>query len=140
MCEFLGISTLSLATQTIITAIFISFDVVPEKLSAFLFLGVLDEYSMYPNTVTDELVKFSIFKQYEGLRLSTLGIKWKINLRCIHGHVYATLSSIKSFNLSDVQLRKIHRQFTDHSANKLYKLLHKTLPEDTTPDTLENLK
>jgi len=38
------------------------------------------------------------------------------------------------------QLTKLHRQFSHPSAGKLYRLLQRARPEDTTPETLKELK
>ena len=60
-------------------------------------------------------------------------------LTCRHGHVYAERNIPPVFFIS-AELRLLHSKFCHASADKLYRLLRRARPVDTTPQTLETLE
>lgn len=50
------------------------------------------------------------------------------------------MGSTVSIMFSRAELAKLHRQFYHPPAEKLFELLNRTRPDDTTPKTLEVLK
>lgn len=56
------------------------------------------------------------------------------------GHVSVDIARPDSIFFATAQLEKLHRQFIYPSANKLYELLKKARPEETSQDALETME
>ena len=135
--QSLGLIDLPLATPNGIPPIYITMDVVAANVPALLGLDVLDEHSLTPNTVSNELVKCSAIPSDTGV---TVHYWWNVPMTRFHGHVYVAMSIATPLFYSTEQLRKLHRQFAHPSTDKLYKLLRRARPEDTSPETFATLQ
>lgn len=136
--DSLGLLSLPLATPPGIPTIFVTLDVISAEIPALLGLDILDCHSMYIDTVQNLLVKCTVLKSDNSK--SHILKDWNVPVHRHNGHVYADMSTpvITFFNRQ--QLVKLHRQFCHPSADKLYRLLKRGRPNDTTPETLKILE
>lgn len=133
-----GVTTLPLLTPVGVPNLYVKLDVVTADVPALLGLDVLDSHSLTADTVSNKLIKKSVHRNGEGT--VSFVEEWSVPLRRADGHVYVDIAKDERIFFSAAQLQKLHRQFVHPSANKLYNLLKKARPSDTTSETLEALQ
>lgn len=118
--------------------IYVTLDVVSADVPALLGLDILDKHLLNADTVSNMLVKKAIVESdVDGPHVMD---EWSIPMSRADGHVYADIAKANQVCFTRHKLEKLHRQFVHPSADKLFKLLRKTKPEETTPETLKILE
>lgn len=136
--ESLGKASLPLATPLCKLTILVEMDVVNADIPALLGLDVLDREALMADTVANRLTKRCL-AQNEGSCFYF--DDWHVPLlRSKSGHVYVAMECSASVMFTRSQLSKLHKQFFHPSAEKLFNLLKKARPEESTAETLEILQ
>ena len=105
---------------------------------ALLGMDVLDHESLMADTVGNRLTKRSVvldnvFYFYFD--------EWHMPLyRSKSGHVYVEMDCSTTVMFTRSQLGELHKQFFHPSSEKLFNLLKRARPEETTPETLQTLQ
>ena len=134
----LGTVEIALDKPANISPIHVLMDIVPVHIPALLGLGVLDGECLYADNVTNRLVHRHVLSrtgeqlQYEDL--------WSVPLTRHQGHLYARMDFPHCMFYTTAQLKKLHRQFADPSADKLYNLLKIAGLEAVDSSTLEEIE
>ena len=131
----LGCIDLPLATPSGINTIYVSTDVVAADVPALLGLSTLDQHSLLVDTVMNKLSKREVIM--DDLDKAAYSVEiWNVPLTRHGCHVYADMGFTNKMYFTSTQLKHLHRQFCHPSSDKLYKLLKRARPEDTSPETL----
>lgn len=100
-------------------------------------MEILDQHSINPCTVTNQLIRRTLVD--DGNNSYGMG-EWHIPLTGFGGHLYAPYPVSVLIRFTKQQVPKLHRQFFHPSSFKLYNLLKKSRPEDTTSETQKQLE
>ena len=111
--------------------ILVTLDVVPPDIPALLGLDLLDLHRLTPDTVLNRLVKRIIATMEDGKDYAI--DDWNVPLLRSDGHIYASICFPIDTFFSKPPLKKIHPNFWHPSADKLFKLLKRARPDETTP-------
>ena len=134
----LGKVSLPRATPPSGPPIVVEMDVVNADIPALLGLDVRDREALMADTVANRLTRRS-FVQNNGSFLYL--DEWHVPLlRSESGHVYVEMDFPSSGMLTRSQLGKLHKQFFHPFAEKLFNLLKKARPEETTAGTVSILQ
>lgn len=120
-----------------IPTILVLFDVISAGVPALTEIDVLDQRSLTPCTVSNWLIKWTLVD--EGDTSYAMGVS-QIPLTKFEGHLYAQYSILVLTCFNSQQVIKLSRQFLHRSSEKLYNLLRKAHPEDTTQETQKKLE
>ena len=137
--ESLGTVMVPLETPPVIPTIKVVLDVISADIPALLGMDVMDDNSLTPCTVSNRFIKKTVV-DHENPSQSYVIDDWSVPLKRHEGHLYAQMSLPVLTFFSKAQLQKLHRHFFHPSSEKLYKLLKKARPEDTTPQTQDILE
>ena len=135
----IGMITLYLDTPHGVRPIPVEIDIVVPDIPPLLGLDVIDRERLTPDVAYNVLAKRRkvIDKSNRAIYVEDWAIPmWRASSR--HSYVPLRIDTPTYFTRS--QLHKLHRQFFHPSAEKLYNLLNRSRPEETTPKTLEILK
>lgn len=140
----LGQVEIPLATPGHLKPIYVNLDVVSADVPALLGLDILDTESLFPDTAMNQLTKKIILDNItdqDGKFHAKFPVEeWSIPLMRHYGHIYVAFSFPSCVYFSITNLQKIHRQFAHTTVDKLYQLLKRARPEETTAETFEILK
>ena len=128
-----------LKTPNGIAPIEVILEVVRADIPALLGLDVLDRERLTPDTAFNRLAK-----RHKHITTENKAVyieDWYIPMRRSRSrHSYVPLRVSIDTYFTRSQLHTLHRQFFHPSAEKLYRLLLKSRPEDTTPETKKILE
>lgn len=136
--QSLGTIDFPLSTPRGIPIIFVKMEVVSADIPALFGLEVLDDHSLTADTVKNFLVRKSAHTLATGKYIMVE--EWSVPLVRADGHVFAEIARDYCIFFTTAQLRKLHRRFVDPSADKLYNLLKRARPEETSKATLGTFK
>ena len=132
--------TLHIETPTGIEPIPVEVDIVIADIPLLLGLDVLDREGLTPDIAYNVLAKRTrIARKGNGppLYVEEWGITmWRSRSR----HSYVPIHFSIAVHFTRTQLHKLHKKFSHPSADKLYNLLKRSRPEDTSPKTREILE
>ena len=133
----LGMVQVALETPPDFPDIMVLMDIVPVNIAALLGLDVLDSESLYADNVTNRL----IHRQVTSRTSTDLSIRdtWSVPIFCHDDHLYDIMSLLPTYFYTTDQLNKLHKQFADPSATKLYNLLRHAGLKAVNKETLERL-
>lgn len=135
--EYLGRFMIPLETTPGIPTIPVLFDVISADISALMGMDVLEQQSLTPCKVTNRLVNRSLVDDdYNYYAIDDLHFL----LTRFDEHLYAQYSVLVLTVFATKWLSKLHGQFFHPSSEKLYSLLKKARPEDTTLETQKQLE
>ena len=118
--------------------IFVEMDVVKADIPALLGLDLLDRESLIADTVANRLKKRGVAQ--DGGSFFHFD-EWQVPLlRSKSGYVYVEMDCSTSMMFTRSRLTKFHKQFFHPSAEKLFNLLKRRRPEETSFETLEVLQ
>ena len=112
---------------------------VQADIPAVLGMQVLDSESLIADTVVNRLTKRERLQYKEG----TIGYfgEWSMLIvRPKSNHVFTQTCFLPKIYSTRAQLWKLHWQFFDPSAQKLFNHLRRARPEEATPETLNTLR
>ena len=137
--ESLGSVSIPLKTPAGTPKILVELDIVQADVPALLGLDILDKESLTPCTVSNRLYKRTRHTTDDGKEVFIN--EWYLPLtRSPSHHLYAPMDHPAPILFTRTQLGRLHRQFFHPSATKLFNLLKRSRPGDTTPETLKTLK
>lgn len=120
---------------------YVELDVVSADIPPLLGMDVLDRESITPCTVSNRLIKRILISKKDTEEDDQYLDLWSVPLtRSRSQHLFARMDYHSSIYFTRTQLHRLHQQFYHPSAEKLYNLVKKSRPEDTTPETLTILK
>lgn len=128
-----------LETPLSIPTIKVTLDAILADILALLGMDVMDANSLTACTVSNSFITRRIV-DCKNTSQSYLIDDWSAPLKRHEGHLYAEMSLLVRTLFSKAQLLKLHRHFFHPSSEKLYRLLRKASPEDTTPETRQSLE
>jgi len=135
----IGSTTLYLDTPAGVGTVAVEIDVVAADIPPLLGLDVIDRESLTPDVAFNVLAKRRRKTTADGTPIYIE--EWSIPMwRAASRHSYVALSISHPTYFTRTQLQKLHRQFFHPSAEKLYNLLRRTRPENTTPATRKMLE
>ena len=137
--DSIGMLTLFLDTPTGIPPMPVEIDIVIADFPPLLGLDVLDREKLIPDIAYNVLAKRHRAKTEKN---ETVYIEdWCVPMwRSPSRHCYVSMGLDFDTNFTRAQLHKLHLQLHHPSAGKLYNLLRRSRPEDTTPETKRILK
>lgn len=96
---------------------------------ALLGTDILDKESLTPCTVSNRLVKHVPHKKADGKEVYL--DEWPVPvIRSSNNHLYAEMNLSEAIFLTRTQLCRLHRQFLHPSAQKLFNVLKRSLPDE----------
>ena len=126
---------LPLATPLGKPTIFVQLYLVNADIPALLGMDVLDRESLMADTVGNRLTKRSFVQDNWSYFYFD---EWHMPLyRSKSGHVYVEMNCSTIVMFTRSQLGKLHKQFFHPSLEKLFNLLKRARPEETTPETFQ---
>jgi len=135
----IGSLTLYIETPTGVAPIAVDIDVVAADIPPLLGLDVIDREGLTPDVAFNVLAKRRQETTAAGTRIYIE--EWSVPMwRAASRHSYVALSTSHPTLFTRTQLQKLHRQFFHPSAEKLYNLLRRSRPADTTPATRKVLE
>lgn len=137
--ESMGQVKLPLATPYGKVTIPVTLDVVPADIPALLDMDVLDGEFLIADIVANRLTKRVKYRDKTG-SLAYYD-EWQVPLfRSKGNHVYAETYCPTNVLFTRSQLHKLQRQFFHPYREKLFNLLRRSKPEETSPETLTVLQ
>ena len=117
----------------------VDIDIVSANIPPLLGLDVLDRENLTPDVAYNVLAKRRCIERHNASPIYVE--EWAIPMtRAKTRHSYVPLRVQHKKFFTRTQLQRLHRQFFHPSADKLYKLLKRSRPDETTPETKKILE